>query len=185
MEIYYTPAYYWHVKFRDYFPALFGGAMLVLTSCNPSRNSSASWDGTSRESGFDLKEDFIAEERAYYLHQEKKQKLELDWLELRTRVVQAQFVTNQARLAENALAKEMARLGSLDRRFPDAKGFIDPIQRKGWDARLLQRSQEVSQAEARERLLAREMRELRALLAKEGFPIPDQSAFDLSAPSNR
>ena len=159
--------------------------MALLASCNPSRNSSAPSDGTNRESGFDLRADSIAEERAHYLHQEKKQKFELDWLKLRTRVVQAQFVTNQARLAENTLAQEMARYGSLDRRFPDAQGFIDQIQRNEWDTRLLQRRQEVSQAEARERLLAREMRELRALLAKEGFPIPDQSAFDLSAPSNR
>lgn len=158
--------------------------MVLLASCYPSRNYSAPGDEINRESGFDLREDSIAEERAYYLRQEKKQKLELDWLKLRTRVVQAQFITNQARLAENTLAKEMARYGSLDRRFPDAQGFIDPIQRNGWDTRLLQHRQEVSQAEARERLLAREMGELRALLAKEGFPIPDQSAFDLSAPYN-
>ena len=94
---------------------------------------------------------------------------------------QASYRTNQARLAENALAEEMA--GSLDRRFPDSDGFIDPIQRKGWDARLLQRQEEVSQAEAQGALLAREMRELRALPSGEGFPVPDQSAFDLSLPS--
>jgi Uri superfamily endonuclease len=97
--------------------------MALLASCNPSRNTSAPSDGTNRESGFDLRADSIAEERAHYLHQEKKQKFELDWLKLRTRVVQAQFVTNQARLAENTLAQEMAR-DSLTR-FSEKGGIRD------------------------------------------------------------
>ena len=95
-------------------------------------------DGTNRESGFDLRAILLPRKGSLPAPREK-QKFELDWLKLRTRVVQAQIVTNQARLAENTLAQEMARYGSLDRRFPDAQGFIDPIQRKGWDAKLLQR----------------------------------------------
>ena len=173
------------VKFATFNPVFFGSALAVLVSCASSRHPSSPSDEPKAESGFELGQEVLAEKRTDFLRQGKKLALELDWLKLRTRVAQASYRTNQARLAENALAQEMARFGSLDRRFPDSDGFIDPIQRKGWDARLLQRQEEVSQAEARERLLAREMRELRALLAKEGFPVPDQSAFDLSLPSNR
>ena len=108
--------------------------------------------------------------------------MEFQWLVLRQKLVKSEIELRQAREFENALALEMARYGEMEKRFPGEKGFIDPAQRRAWDARLLGRKRETEKAAARVRLLVRDMNDLIGKISHHGFIPPDGQSGQISKP---
>ena len=98
--------------------------------------------------------------------------MELQWLDLRQRQVEAEIELRQAMEFENALALEMARFGEMDKRLPGEKGFIDSSQRRAWETRLLGRKRETEKAAARVRLVDRDMNDLLGKISHRGFLPP-------------
>ena len=102
--------------------------------------------------------------------------MELQWLDLRQRQVEAEIELRQAMEFENALALEMARFGEMDKRLPGEKGFIEPSQRRAWETRLLGRKRETEKAAARVRLVDRDMKDLLGKITHRGFLPPASQA---------
>ena len=119
-----------------------------------------------------LKRKNLAKEKKYL-------EMELQWLILRQKQVQAEIELRQALEFENALALEMARYGEFDKRLPGDVGFIDPSQRRAWETRLLGRKRESENAAARVRLIARDMKDLLGKISHHGF-IPPTSKSGMS-----
>lgn len=117
-----------------------------------------------------LKKKNLAKEKKYL-------EMELQWIVLRQKQIQAEIELRQALEFENALALEMARYGEFDKRLPGEVGFIDPSQRRAWETRLLGRKHESEKAAARVRLIARDMKDLLGKISHYGFlPPTSQSA---------
>jgi hypothetical protein len=117
------------------------------------------------------------------LAKEKKLlEMEFQWLVLRQKLVRSEIELRQAQEFENALALEMARYGEMEKRFPGEEGFIDPAQRRAWDARLIGRKQETEKAAARVRLLVRDMNDLIGKISHHGFIPPDGQSGQTSKP---
>jgi len=121
-------------------------------------------------------------ERKNVAKEKKLLEMELQWLVLRQKLVKSEIELRQAREFENALALEMARYGEMEKRFPGEEGFIDPAQRRAWDARLLGRKRETEKASARVRLLVRDMKDLIGKISHHGFIPPDGQPGQTSKP---
>ena len=124
----------------------------------------------------------LSSERKNVGREKKLLEMELQWLVLRQKLVKAEIELRQAREFENALALEMARYGEMEKRFPGKEGFIDPAQRRAWDARLLGRRQETEKSAARVRLLVRDMKDLVGKISHHGFIPPDGQPEQASKP---
>ena len=114
------------------------------------------------------------------LHAEKsdletKRKLlemEIQWLVLRQKLVLSQIDAKLAKESEVRLAVEMARFGEMEKLLPGEEGFIEPGQRRAWETRLRVRREETAKAEAKVRLLVRDMNDLLGKLTHRGFKPP-------------
>ena len=148
-------------------------SLFVLCSC---QRTERSFDQNSPYRGFEgLKGaslQSLSLERKNVAEERKLLEMELKWLALRQKVVEAEIELRQAREFENALALEMARYGEMEERFPGKEGFIAPTQRRAWDARLLVRKRETEKAAARVRLLVRDMKDLVGKISHYGFTPP-------------
>ena len=98
--------------------------------------------------------------------------MEMKWLVLRQKLVLAEIDTKLAKESEVKLAVEMARFGEMEKMLPGEEGFIDSSQRKAWGTRLRVRREETAKAEAKVRLLVRDMNDLLGNLTYRGFKPP-------------
>ncbi len=122
-----------------------------------------------------LKRKNLAKEKKYL-------EMELQWLVLRQKQIQAEIELRQALEFENTLALEMARYGEFEKKFPGEDGFIDPSQRRAWETRLLGRKRESDKAAARVRLIARDMKDLLGKVSHHGFIPPTSQSGTSSQP---
>ena len=102
---------------------------------------------------------------------------EAHWLRLRQKMVAAELKANQLRETELMLASEMAKYGKLNERMPDNEGFVDERKRLIWNARLNIAHDEYKQANAKVRLLQRDLEDYRAELKELGVDAPENSVF--------
>jgi len=102
---------------------------------------------------------------------------EAHWLRLRQKMVAAELKANQLRETELMLASEMAKYGNLNERMPDNEGFVDERKRLIWNARLNIAHDEYKQANAKVRLLQRDLEDYRAELNELGVDAPENSVF--------
>lgn len=102
---------------------------------------------------------------------------EAHWLRLRQKMVAAELKANQLRETELMLASEMAKYGKLNERMPDNQGFVDERKRLIWNARLNIAHDEYKQANAKVRLLQRDLEDYRAELNELGVDAPENSVF--------
>ena len=102
---------------------------------------------------------------------------EAHWLRLRQKMVAAELKANQLRETELMLASEMAKYGKLNERIPDNQGFVDERKRLIWNARLKIAHDEYKQANAKVRLLQRDLEDYRAELNELGVDAPENSVF--------
>jgi len=102
---------------------------------------------------------------------------EAHWLRLRQKMVAAELKANQLRETELMLASEMAKYGKLNERMPDNEGFVDERKRLIWNARLNIAHDEYKQANAKVRLLQRDLEDYRAELNELGVDAPENSVF--------
>ena len=103
---------------------------------------------------------------------------ETDWLILRAKIVDAEKSACDARKSELKIAQEMARYGSLNANLSEQNEFIDQEQKVLWNARLEQRRNLRMKAEARARLLHRDLSDLRLKLVEKGYKVPANSVFE-------
>jgi len=102
---------------------------------------------------------------------------EAHWLRLRQKMVAAELKANQLRETELMLASEMAKYGKLNERMPDNEAFLDERKRLIWNARLNIAHDEYKQANAKVRLLQRDLEDYRAELNELGVDAPENSVF--------
>ena len=98
--------------------------------------------------------------------------MEVKWLVLRQKIVLAEIDAKLAKESEVRLALEMARFGEMEKMLPGEEGFIEQGQRRAWETRLRVRKEETAKAEAKVRLLIRDMNDLLGKLAHRGFKPP-------------
>lgn len=106
-----------------------------------------------------------------------KLKKEAHWLLLRQKMVTAELQANHLRETELMLASEMSKYGKLNERIPDNQGFVDERKRVIWNARLNIAHDEYKQANAKVRLLQRDLDDYRAELNELGVDAPENSVF--------
>ena len=104
--------------------------------------------------------------------QRKLLEMEVKWLVLRQKIVLAEIDAKLAKESEVRLALEMARFGEMEEMLPGEEGFIEQGQRRAWETRLRVRKEETAKAEAKVRLLIRDMNDLLGKLAHRGFKPP-------------
>ena len=104
--------------------------------------------------------------------QRKLLEMEVKWLVLRQKIALAEIDAKLAKESEVRLALEMARFGEMEKMLPGEEGFIEQGQRRAWETRLRVRKEETAKAEAKVRLLIRDMNDLLGKLAHRGFKPP-------------
>ena len=72
----------------------------------------------------------------------------------------------------------MARYGSLNANLSEQNEFIEQEQKVLWNAQLEQRRNLRMKAEARARLLHRDLCDLRLKLVEKGYKVPANSVFE-------
>jgi len=102
---------------------------------------------------------------------------EAHWLRLRQKMVASELQANQLRETELMLASEMAKYGKLNERMPDNQGFVDERKRVIWNARLSIAHNDYKHANAKVRLLQRDLDDYRAELNELGVDAPENSVF--------
>jgi len=98
--------------------------------------------------------------------------MEMEWLVLRQKLVLSEIDAKLAKESEVSLAVKMARFGEMEKMLPGEEGFIEQSQRRAWETRLRVRREETVKAEAKVRLLIRDMNDLLDKLAHRGFKPP-------------
>ena len=98
--------------------------------------------------------------------------MEMKWLVLRQKLVLSEIDAKLAKESEVSLAVKMARFGEMEKMLPGEEGFIEQSQRRAWETRLCVRREETVKAEAKVRLLNRDMNDLLGKLAHRGFKPP-------------
>ena len=170
------------VKF--FYSSAWSGLFLLLSSCQSSKQVH---HPVSIEEG-DFSEnliDVLGVEKVQTQKRLKAFRLELEWLEVRKLIVEAEIRSNEAFQSEIALESEFSKFQALENRFPADEGFITDDKRIEWKARLKVKKAETNRTRAAVRLLHRDMKELEAKLFRNGFhyQLPDPS-FDLPADAN-
>jgi hypothetical protein len=163
-------------------PVLFGGLALLFFIHSCRSREIQPIGGDSNETGpselFDPgslqsvkqkhKENFI---------QGKKLEEEAEWLRMRLQMVEAEMHATLVRGTELKLRMEMAKYGQINERIPGEEGFINDRQRAIWDARMDITREEYRYAQAKVRLLQRDLDEIRERLAERGRYAPQNSIF--------
>lgn len=163
--------------------AICGFVSLVLfffPSCKTNQRISSVEKSLRIPSNLDFDLNSLTEERKLLLQRKKIKQLELHRLKLRVLIVQSQLLANQAQSSRNALAHEMAKFVDFEARFPHPDGFISSNEWAAYQGRLEKRDEEVELANARVRLLLRDLKKFHDETNKEGLTIQDRPKFDLS-----
>ena len=98
--------------------------------------------------------------------------MEMKWLVLRQKIVLSEIDAKLAKESEVKLALDMARFGEMEKMLPGEEGFIEQGQRRAWETRLRIRKEETAKAEAKVRLLVRDMNDLLGKLTHLGYKPP-------------
>lgn len=147
--------------------------LLTLCSCRqpeypradvPSQRGFAALEGVTHQA--------LHAEKSDLESQRKLLEMEVKWLVLRQKIALAEIDAKLAKESEVRLALEMARFGEMEKMLPGEEGFIEQGQRRAWETRLRVRKEETAKAEAKVRLLIRDMNDLLGKLAHRGFKPP-------------
>ena len=85
---------------------------------------------------------------------------EASWLKLRIRTVEAMRIAELTKLSELELAKEMAKYGRLNDRFPDEEGFLKTADKSLWNYQLMEKRAASEKTAAISRLIERDLNDL-------------------------
>jgi hypothetical protein len=159
------------------------GFFLLLCSCQSSKPNKSSSENPSSFSGNTVLG--LGAEKVQIQKKLQASNLELEWLEIRKLIVEAQIRSDEARRSEIILESEFLKFQAIEDRFPSDKGFITEGKRIEWLARLKVKNAETKRQRAAVRLLSRDMKELEAKLFRKGFhyQLPNPRV-DLSANSH-
>lgn len=156
--------------------------LLLLLSCN----STAPPEGIDpRASLFtnntepSLEEQLVQTKKNLIVH-----RLELEWLNLRKIIVEAEIRANEATSSELMLERELLKYQNFDNRFPAKQGFISDLDKITWQSKLKVKQEETRRLKAAVRLLNRDMIELEAKLKHEGFRYEPKPRSTVSGQSN-
>lgn len=156
--------------------------LLLLFSCNSTPppqgiDSRASLFTNSTEPSLD--EQLAQTKKTLIAH-----RLELEWLNLRKIIVEAEIRAKEATSSELMLERELLKYQNFDIRFPAKQGFISDRDKITWQAKLKVKQEEAKRLKAAVRLLNRDMIELEAKLKHEGFRYEPQLGSTESSESN-
>ena len=85
---------------------------------------------------------------------------ETSWLKLRIRAVEARRIAELTKLSELELAREMAKYGRLNDRFPGEVGFLETADRSLWNYKLMEKTAASEKTAAVSRLIERDLNDL-------------------------
>ena len=94
---------------------------------------------------------------------------ELEWLNVRKKIVAAEILAKQAKESELKLERELSNFQKLDFRFPSPQGFISENEQIKWSAKLKVKKEETARLQTIVRLLRRDMNDLENKLSHKGF----------------
>jgi len=153
----------------------FGLALWLLTLCSCRQPEYSQGDDHSQR-GFaalgGVSHQALHAEKTDLERKRKLLEMEMKWLVLRQKLVLSEIDAKLAKESEVSLAVEMARFGEMEEMLPGEEGFIKQGQRRAWETRLRVRREETAKAEAKVRLLIRDMNDLLGKLAHRGFKPP-------------
>jgi hypothetical protein len=147
---------------------LAGGSFLCLSSsCS---NSSSQHDPLASVKVFsDRSIEILNEELGTNQQTLKLLQFELEWLNVRKKIVAAEILAKEARESELKLERELSNFQKLDSRFPSSQGFISEHEQIKWSARLKVKKEGTNRLETIVRLLKRDMNDLENKLSHKGF----------------
>jgi len=159
-----------------FYPVLFV-FITLLTSCRHGSKSQASGQ-TPMEDGFSKELELVQEQLNKNSARHSRLDDESEWLALRAKIVEADKVACDALHSELELAQEMARYGTLNASLSQENVFLEEEQKARWNAMLEERRNNRIKAEARTRLLLRDLGDLRLDLLQKGYNVPAISVFE-------
>ena len=147
---------------------LAGGSFLCLSSsCS---NSSSQHDQLASVKVFsDRSIEILNEELGTNQQTLKLLQFELEWLNVRKKIVAAEILAKQAKESELKLERELSNFQKLDFRFPSPQGFISENEQIKWSAKLKVKKEETARLQTIVRLLRRDMNDLENKLSHKGF----------------
>ena len=147
---------------------LAGGSFLCLSSsCS---NSSSQHDPLASVKVFsDRSIEILNEELGTNQQTLKLLQFELEWLNVRKKIVAAEILAKQAKESELKLERELSNFQKLDFRFPSPQGFISENEQIKWSAKLKVKKEETARLQTIVRLLRRDMNDLENKLSHKGF----------------
>ena len=147
---------------------LAGGSFLCLSSsCS---NSSSQHDPLASVKVFsDRSIEILNEELGTNQQTLKLLQFELEWLNVRKKIVAAEILAKQAKESELKLERELSNFQKLDFRFPSSQGFISENEQIKWSAKLKVKKEETARLQTIVRLLRRDMNDLENKLSHKGF----------------
>ena len=144
-----------------------GSFLYLSSSCS---TSSSQHNPLARANKFtDRSVEILNEELALNQHTLKLLQFELEWLNLRKKIIDAEILAKNASESKLKLERELSNFQKIDFRFTSSQGFISDNEQIKWEARLKVRKEEADRLQTIVRLLKRDMNDLENKLSHKGF----------------